>query len=484
MLFPMYIDGSWYNGNGQTKDVVSPSTGLIIGEIPMGNADDVDNAAQAAKKVEPILAQMTVFERAALLNRIAEAIEQRKPELSHLLSSEHGKPLREADGEVESCVLAFRECAEQIKWMDSTIIPARERNKRILVFKKPKGIFGIITPWNYPLGTASIYYLAPGIAAGCPMIWNPATSTAAVASAFMKCFEDADIPPGFLSMVIGSGSTVGDAIVVHPLVAGIGFTGSTKTGNIICSRAKAKHTQMELGGNGPSIVLADADLDLTAEKLMQGSYTNAGQICTSTERVLVDDSIADELVTVMKSKIDQFVLGDPFKPETTMGPMHSLETVKIVEDHIADAIAKGAHVIAGGGRQEGSPTEHYILPTILDHVSRDTLLNRDETFGPVLPIIRFKEESEIPEFINDSPYRLFSAIFTSNLDKALVMADQYKFGAIHINESSHAWDTMIPAGGGGGSSSGHGRSGGKYSIDDFSETRVVMINLQSKPGQP
>jgi succinate-semialdehyde dehydrogenase/glutarate-semialdehyde dehydrogenase len=479
-IYENYIDGQWVRGGGELKDVISPSTGEIIGQLSMGTPEDVDRAVKAAKRELPKLEKLTVFERAAMLTRISDALEKQKDKISRLLTMEHGKPIGEAIGEVEASINAYREVSEQIKWMDSTIIPVREANKLCLVFRRPIGVFGIITPWNYPIGTVSMYYLAAGLAAACPIVWNPATSTAAVASTFMQCIEDADIPSGFVSMVIGFGSVVGDALSVHPLVSGIGFTGSTEVGNIICSRAKAKHTQMELGGNGPSIVLRDADLELTAEKLMRGSFTNAGQICTSTERVLVDEAVADELVSIVSRKMSDYVLGDPFDPKTTMGPIHSKPQIKIILDHIQDALAKGAKLIVGGKRQDGSPTEHYILPTVLDNVPIDSLVNTDETFGPVLPFIRFKDESEIPSLINMSPYRLFGSIFTRDIDKALVMAQQYNFGSMHINEGSNCWDTMMPAGGGGGSASGFGRSGGKYSIEDFSETRVVLVNLQTK----
>lgn len=480
MIYPMYIDGRWIAENATLKDVVSPATGEVIGQIPLGTAEHVDMAVKAAKRDQKLLEEMSLFERSDMLKRISASISAHQEELATLLSREHGKPIAEARGEVGGSAYAFIECAEQIKWMDSTIIPRRERNQLCMVLNKPIGIFGIITPWNFPIGTASMYYIAPGLAAGCPMIWNPATSTAAIASAFMKCFEEAGVPGGFVSMVIGRGAVVGDALSVHPLVAGIGFTGSTKTGNIICSRAKAKHTQMELGGNGPTIVLKDADLELAAEKIMSGSFSNAGQICTGTERVLVDDSVADELVNIMKSKMNSYILGDPFDPKTTMGPMHDPDTIQVVHQHIEDALSRGAVLIAGGGRQKGSPTEHYIEPTILDHVSPQALLNVDETFGPVLPLIRFMSEDEIPALVEMSVYRLFGAIFTRDIDKAICMSQRYNFGSMHINDGSHCWDTMMPAGGGGGSASGHGRSGGKFSIADFSETRVINVNLQTK----
>ncbi len=477
MLYKMYINGQWCESSENTvEDVYNPATGEVIGQIAIASIEDVDRAAKAAYEASKKLEKMSVFERANLCMKVSDAIMARQKELAVLLSKEHGKPYyTEALGEVACCADAFREAAEQIKWMDESMPVLRDAGRKAFVFRKPIGVFGIITPWNFPLGTACTYYLGAALATGNAVIWNPATTTAAIASAFMQCFEDAEVPAGAVNLVIGPGSTVGDAIVVHELVGGIGFTGSTEVGNQICSRAKAKHTSMELGGNGPSIVLADADLELAADAIMAGSFTNAGQICTSTERVLVADSVADELVSIMASKIGNYKLGMPDAEGVTMGPMHKMETVEIVKRHVADALEKGAKLVCGGKIMPGAPTEHFYEPTILDHVSRDAIINIEETFGPVLPIIRFKEESEIQEIIEDSPYRLFSAIFTRDIGKAMVMAENSKFGAININTGSNNWDPCFPAGGGAGSHSGHGRSGGKYSIYEMTETRVVTV---------
>lgn len=473
MLFRNYINGKWCDSQ-ERKSVISPIDGAKLGELAMGNAQDVDEAVKGALKAIPVLMNMSAFERAAMLNRIAEEIEQRRQPLAELLSKEMGKPLSDALGEVGGSANAFRECANQIPYIASEIVPCREANRLCLAINRPIGVFGIITPWNFPLGTPTMYYLAPGLAAGCPIVWNPATSTAAVASAFMECIEAANIPEGALSLVIGKGSVVGHALSVHPDVAGIGFTGSTATGEIICSEAKAKHTLMELGGNGPCIVLKDADLDLAADKIMAGSFANAGQICTSTERVLVDDSVADALVEKIMARMGNYVLGE------NVGPMHSMETVEIVKTHVADALDKGAKLLCGGKCDESKPTTHYYEPTVLDHVSADSLLNIEETFGPVLPLIRFKDEAEIGSLVRCSAYRLFCAIFTRDIERAILMAQQFNFGCVNINDGSNFWDTMLPAGGGGGGASGHGRSGGKYSIREFLEERAININLQSK----
>jgi len=479
MIFPMYIGGKWYEGSTKDyRDVISPATGEIIGQIPMGNKEDADKALKEAKKAAPILEDMSVFERAELCNRVSDAIAKRREELAKLLCREHGKPYyTEAIGEVEWCILSFREAAEQIKWMNDEIIPLHDKNKRAFVYRKPLGVYVAITPWNYPIGLASPYYLAPGLAAGNAIVWSPATSTSAVSSLFMKCFEDADLPKGAINLLIGRGSVVGDACVVHPLTDAIGFTGSAETGDIIESRAKVKNTSMELGGNGPTIVFKDADLEQAAEEIMLGSYTNSGQICTSTERVIIDNAIADKLIKIMMSKIQKYCLGDPFDRNTTMGPMHDKGTVQKVLDHIKDAVERGAKIITGGKLKNDAPTKMYVEPTIIDHVSPDALMNIDETFGPVIPLIRYKSENEIDGITNMSRYNLAASIFTTDIRRALIMGEKMKFGYTQINSRSSAWETPIPAGGCGAGLSGHGRNGGKWSIEDMSELRTVILNL-------
>lgn len=479
MNYPMYIDGEWrFREGAEFKDVISPGSGEVIGRIPMGTKDDVDRAVRAAHRESFALASMTVFERAELCMRIADAIEGRKEELARLLSQEHGKPYStEGLGEVSACIASFREAAEQIKWMNSEIIPLRDPNKRAYAYRRPRGVYAVITPWNFPIGCASGYYLAPGLAAGNTIVWIPAPSAAATASAFMRCIEEAGVPKGAINLVIGEGAVVGDAAVVHELTCGIGFTGSTPVGQTIASRAKAKPCLLELGGNGPSIVLEDADLELTADALIRGSFANAGQICTSTERVLVHEAVAEPLAAILKDKMQSIVLGDPLNPATTMGPVHNQGIADKLIAQLQDATARGAKVLAGGRIREGSPTGLYVEPTLVDHVPLEALLNIEETFGPVLPLVRFAKQADLPDAVASSPYRLSAAIFSRNLDKALTMAEQLRFGFVHVNEAGNYWETQIPAGGTSGSPSGHGRSGGKWSIEEMSEIRTVIITL-------
>lgn len=479
MLYQMYINGKWYKGNGKEKDVISPVSGEKIGRIPLGTKEDIDLAVKAADKTKHLLEKMTVFERAEILYQIADAIDRRQKELAELLTTEHGKPLQEALGEVAGTALVFREAGEQIKWMNSEIIPTRDKNKRAFSYRRPKGVYGVISPWNFPLGNAATYYIAPGLAAGNTIVWVPALSTSAVASEFMKCIEESDLPKGALNLVIGEGAVVGDALVVHELTSAIGFTGSTKTGEIIHSRAGAKPVLLELGGNGPTIILKDADVERAAASLIDNSFVNAGQICTSTERVLVHESVADSFSKALMDRIDNIKLGDPFDFNTTMGPVHNLNVVETVEDHVNDAVVKGAKVLTKASGKEW-PTKMYVEPIIVDFVTKEMKLNTEETFGPIIPIVRYKDEQELIDLINSSPYRLAAAIFSQNTENALKFAESLKFGFIHINEASNYWETQIPAGGTAGSASGYGRSGGMTSIEEMSEMCTIILSMSGE----
>lgn len=476
MIYPMYIDGNWYEGEGKKVDVISPINNELLGQVCVGTEAEVQKALEAAQRTKTIMENMTVFERAEILNEIADIIENNVEKLTELLCKEHGKPVFEARDEVKSTAISFREAAEQIKWMNSEIIPTRDKNKRAFAYRKPRGVFGVISPWNFPIGNPVSYYIAPGLAAGNTIVWVPALSTSAIASEFMKCIDQSSLPKGALNLVIGEGPVVGDALVVNELTDAIGFTGSTKTGETIISRAGAKPCLMELGGNGPTIVLEDADIEKTADALIVGSFRNAGQICTSTERVLVHNSVADKLIEALVNRIGDVKLGNPFDSETTMGPVHNINTVKTFKKHVNDAIEKGAKVVNDNSDKKW-PTEMYLEPTILDYVPKEALINKEETFGPILPLVRFENESEMKELIEISPYRLSAAIFSEDIGKAMKFAETLKFGFVHINEAGNYWETQIPAGGTSGSASGFGRCGGKYSIEEMSELCTIILTM-------
>jgi acyl-CoA reductase-like NAD-dependent aldehyde dehydrogenase len=476
--FPMYVGGQWTSGEGgESREVMNPATGEAIGRLQLGGAADVDRAVRVARAVAPELARMTAFERAELCVRMADATSARREELARTLSREHGKPLHaEALGEVDACAAAFREAGEQIKWMTSEIIPMRDPNKRAFALRRPRGVYGVITPWNFPLAVACIYYLGPGLASGNALVWVPPPSTSAVASEFMRCVEAADLPDGAINLVIGEGAVVGDALVTHRGTDAVGFTGSTATGHTVATRAAGKPLLLELGGNGPSIVLDDADVAGAASSIAGGSFANAGQICTSTERIIAHESVADDLADRLAALASEVRLGDPLDPSTTMGPVHTAANARKIVERVAEARTKGATVLAGGSALPDMPTAQFVRPTVVDRVAPDAQLNKDETFGPVAPIVRFSHLSELPPLIAASPYGLSGAIFSRDVEKAMLLAEEIPCGIVNINEASSYWEPQTPAGGASGSLSGVGRSGGTWSIAEMTEVRTVVLN--------
>lgn len=481
--FPMYLGGEWVSGDGQSREVRNPATGEEIGRIPLGGPAEVDRAVRAARAVAPELARMTVFERAELCERMAVAVAARREDLARTLSVEHGKPLHsEALAEVDACVGAFREAGEQIKWMTSEIIPMRGPTKRAFALRRPRGVYGVITPWNFPLGVACIYYLGPGLAAGNALVWVPPPTTSAVASELMACVEAAELPRGSINLVVGVGAVVGDALVTHPGTDAIAFTGSTETGRVVASRAAGKPLLLELGGNGPSIVLEDADVATAASSIAGGSFANAGQICTSTERIIAHEDVADELARRLVELAAEVRLGDPLDSATTMGPVHTADSARKILQQLEEAKAMGAAVLTGGSTLPEMPTGQFVQPTVVDRVATQSRLNKDETFGPVAPLVRFSGLSDLPALISSSSYGLSGAVFSRDTEKAMLLAEEIPCGIVNINEASSYWEPQTPAGGASGSLSGVGRSGGTWSIEEMSEVRTVVLNTAERPA--
>lgn len=421
---------------------------------------------------------MSPFERSELCFRISAEIERDLGGLARLLSIEQGKPMhREAIPEVQRCALSFRDAGEQIRWSPvGTIIAARDPSKRVVIQRHPRGVYGVITPWNGPLSVACNYYMAPALATGNAVVWLPALSTSAVASRLCDCIERADLPRGAVNLVMGDGPTVGDAIVTHDGIDAIGFTGGSRTGRVIAQRAGLKPTLMELGGNGPTVVLADADMELAAARIARGAFTNAGQVCSATERVLVHESVADELVARLVSLAGDVRLGHPLDESTTMGPVHTSAVMEQVLMQVRAAERSGATVKIGGKARAGMPSEQYVEPTVVDHVDVQADLNVHETFGPVIPALRFGEMEELASLVTASQYGLNGAIFSRDVQSAMRIVDQLRCGVVNINEASSYWEPMIPAGGASGSLSGHGRVAGPWSQTEMTETRTIVLS--------
>jgi len=475
----MFVDGRWVESeSGELFDADSPATGEVIAQVPQGTRADARRAIEAAHRARRPMAALKGFERSKRLHRVAETIAKRRDELGHLLTLDQGKPLvAEALGEVDECVEYFRIAAEDLKRLEGRVLQSASPSKLVLTRHYPRGVYGVITPWNWPL-TMAAELIAPALAAGNTVVWTPAPSTSVISIALMECIAEADFPAGSMNLVTGPGPEVGDEVAGHPLVDGVGFIGSTVTGTSVASRAAGKHVMLELGGNGPQIVFADADLGKAVEGAIVGCYLCAGQSCTAGERILVEEPVRDEFVARLADAARALRLGDPFAPDTTLGPLNNEKVAAKMDEHVADALRHGAKLVLGGSRASGFPTRLYYHATILDGVEPNMRVSQEETFGPIAPIIKFRDERQALELANDSPYGLLGSVYTKDLSRALRVADALETGWVNVNESTNYWEAHLPFGGRAGKKSGLGRVGGRFALEQMTDLRTFVIEIE------
>ena len=474
----MFIDGKWVaSESGEHFDADSPVTGEVIAQVPKGTRADAQHAIEAAHKARSAMALLKGFERSKRLHHVAEAIAKRREEIARVLTLDQGKPLKvEALGEVDECIEYFHIAAEDLKRLEGRMLPSASPTKWVLAKHYPRGVYGIITPWNWPL-TMAAELIAPALAAGNTFVWTPASSTSVISVALMECIAEGDWPAGATNLVTGPGAEVGDEVAGHPLVDGVGFVGSTETGASVATRAAGKHVMLELGGNGPQVVFADADLGKAVEGAMVGCYLCAGQSCTAGERILVEESVRDEFVAHLADAAKALRLGDPFADDTTLGPLNNEGVASKMDQHVADALKHGAKLVLGGERARGFPTRLYYHATILDGVEPGMRVSREETFGPIAPIIKFRDEKQALALANDSPYGLLGAVYTKDLSRALRFADALETGWVNINESTNYWEAHLPFGGRAGKKSGIGRVGGRFALEQMTDLKTIVIEI-------
>jgi len=472
----LFIAGEWTTAeSGETFDAESPATGETIGTVQRGGREDARRAIAAANEAAPGWARLSAFDRAAALHRVADEVERRRDSLVHTLTLDQGKPLAESRDEVEELVQYWRNAAEDGKRLEDRLANSVTADKRVLLVRRPRGVIGVITPWNWPY-TMPAELIAPALASGNTVVWTPASTTAVAGIALAECVAEADLPSGVFNLVTGPGSLVGDEIARHPDTHGVGFIGSTETGRRVAEAAAGKAAVLELGGNGPVVVLDDADLDLAAEATVAACFLCAGQSCTAGERLLVHRDVREDFVRKLaRVVVERVLLGDPFAETTTMGPLNNEGVAQKMDDHVADALNRGAQIVHGGERATGFPTDLYWQPTILDGVTSDSLVATEETFGPVAPVVAIDSLEHAIELANASPYGLLSAIFTRDLGKGLHYADSVRTGWVNVNESSNYWETHLPFGGRAGSASGIGRVGGSSPMEAFTELQTVVL---------
>jgi len=475
----MFVGGAWVDSeSGERVEATSPATGEVLGTVPSGTRDDAQRAIASANAARRDWASRSAFERAAAMERVAGLVEERRDDLALALTLDQGKPLHaEAYDEVDELVAYWRMAAADATRISGAMPPSVDAAKRILQYRVPRGVVGVITPWNWPY-TMPAEVIAPALAAGNAVVWVPAPTTSVCAVKLAECIVDAELPAGVFSMVLGPGPVVGDEVAASAGTHAIAFIGSVATGLHVAARAAGKATLLELGGNGPMVVLDDADVAAAAEASLAASFLCAGQSCTAGERFLVHDAVHDDFVAAVEARVERTVrLGDPFASDTTMGPLNNEPTAEKMDRHVADAVERGARVVTGGGRASGFPTDLYWEPTVLAGVTEEMEVARDETFGPVVPITRISSDEEALAIANASPYGLLSAVWTRDLARGLRFAEAVDAGWVNINESTNYWESHLPFGGRAGTSSGTGRVGGSSVLEAFTEPKTVVLTL-------
>jgi acyl-CoA reductase-like NAD-dependent aldehyde dehydrogenase len=473
----MFVDGDWCDAaSGATVEATSPATGESLGPVAEGGREDAQRAIAAANAAFPAWAARTGFERAELLHRAADAFERRRDELARILTLDQGKPLKaEAEGEVGELIEFFHMAAEDGKRLTGTIPESAAPGRRVLLVRRPLGTVGLITPWNWPY-TMPAEVLAPALACGNCVVWTPAPSTAVCSGVLAECVAEADLPPGVFNMVLGPGPEVGDELAANPGTRAVAFTGSTETGLTVAKRAAGKAQLLAMGGNGPFVVMEDADLPAAAEAARVGAFLGAGQSCSAAERLLVHERVKDEFVELLAAQVDSEVrLGDPLDDATTMGPVINEPGAAKMDAHVADAIERGARVVTGGSRAKDFPTALYWEPTVLDDVPPDSIAVTAETFGPIAPIVPVASLEQAIEQTNAQSYGLMAAIFTADLAAGMRYADSVQMGLVNINETTNYWEPHLPWGGRARSDSGIGRVGGAHPMDTLTELQTVLF---------
>lgn len=467
-----YLDGQWMDADSRaTLTIRNPATGEEIGTIPRMGATETRRAIEAAQAAQPAWRAKTAGERAKILRRWFELMLEHQEDLAVLMTTEQGKPLAEARGEVLYAASFLEWFAEEGKRIYGDTLPAHHADKRIVVTKEPIGVCAAITPWNFP--SAMITRKAgPALAAGCAMVLKPATQTPYSALALAVLAERAGVPKGIFSVVTGSASEIGGEMTANPIVRKLTFTGSTEIGIKLMAQCAPtlKKLSLELGGNAPFIVFDDADLDAAVEGALASKYRNTGQTCVCANRLLVQDSVYDAFAEKLAAAVAKLKVGNGLEAGTTQGPLIDINAVAKVEEHIADAVAKGARILAGGKRHALGGS--FFQPTILADVTTDMKVAREETFGPVAPLFRFRDEAEALRMANDTEYGLAAYFYASGMNRIWRVSETLEYGIVGINTGLISTE-VAPFGG--IKSSGLGREGSKYGIEDYLEVKYLCM---------
>jgi succinate-semialdehyde dehydrogenase / glutarate-semialdehyde dehydrogenase len=467
-----YVDGAWTSAESSgTIKVNNPATGEIIGTVPDMGAAEARRAIEAADKAWPAWRAKTAKERAAILRKWYDLMMANQDDLGLLLTTEQGKPLAEAKGEIAYGASFIEWFAEEGKRTYGEVIPPHQSDKRILVLKQPIGVAAMITPWNFP--NAMITRKAgPALAAGCTVVLKPASQTPYSALALAELGERAGIPQGVFNVITGNSRAIGGELCANLTVRKLSFTGSTETGRVLMRQSAdtIKKLSLELGGNAPFIVFDDADIDAAVDGAIASKYRNAGQTCVCANRIYVQDSVYDDFAKRLAAKVNAFKVGRGTEPGVVIGPLIDQPGLEKVEQHVADATAKGAKVMLGGKRHKLGGL--FFEPTILTGVTQAMRVSREETFGPVAPLFRFKNEDEAIAMVNDTEFGLAGYFYSRDVGRIFRVAEAMETGMVSVNSGILSTE-IAPFGG--VKQSGLGREGSRYGIEEYLEVKYVLI---------
>lgn len=475
----MYIDGQWIDAtSGKTFAVTNPATGEVIGQVPDGAAADATAAVEAADRAFPLWSRTTAYQRSDYLYRAWRLMTERAEDLARLMSTEQGKPLKAARNEVRYGADFLLWYAEEAKRLYGETIPAPRGDQRFLVLKQAVGVVAAVTPWNYPISMIT-RKVGPALAAGCTVVLKPAEATPLCAVEMMKIFHEAGLPPGVVNLVTAlDPRPVGEVFVSHPAVRKITFTGSTPVGKMLAAQAAAqmKRVSLELGGHAPFIVFSDADAEHAAKGASLVKFLNTGQACISPNRFYVHTSQVERFTAVLADRIARMKAGSGLDDGVQIGPLVNQAAVDKVAAQVDDAVGRGATTVTGGRRlTEGALAKgHFYAPTLLTGVTPEMTIYREETFGPVAPVIPFEDEDEVLAMANDTTYGLAAYVYTRDLGRAWRAMEALRFGIVGINDIN---PTAAAAPFGGMKESGLGREGGHAGLDEYLETKLAGFSV-------
>ena len=470
----LYINGAWVDATDKkTFAVTNPATGGKIADVPSTTAAQVEYAVEAAETALATWKLTTAKERSALLRKWFNLIVENQEDLAVILSTEQGKPLTESRGEILYGASFIEWFAEEAKRTYGDVIPHDKHGRRLVVIKQPVGVVAAITPWNFPNAMIT-RKVGPALAAGCTVVIKPASETPLSALALVALAEQAGIPKGVINVVTGSSREIGGVLTTHSAVKKVSFTGSTQVGKLLMEQCAStmKKVSMELGGNAPFIVFEDANLDKAVEGAIASKFRNSGQTCVCTNRILVHASIHDAFLAKLTEAVKRLKVASAFENGAEQGPLINEKSVEKIEEHIADAISKGARVVIGGQRHALGQT--FFEPTVLSGVTQDMLVAKDETFAPLAPVFKFSTDEQAIQMANDTEFGLASYIYTESLSRAWKVGEALEYGMVGINEGLISTE-VAPFGG--IKESGSGREGSKYGIEDYLEIKYMCMGI-------